>query len=116
MLAALLSTAGGNWTLLQSVAWTGMLADNLRRGSFSEAVERTFDGRHPCKLCRQIDRARRSEKQAPQKAAHVRLEFAHWPVTLVFGSPRDYRKVTDPPLVPAARSESPPVPPPRLVS
>ena len=47
---ALFLTAGGHYALLQTVAWTTMVNDFSRTGSLSMAVEKTFDGRHPCPL------------------------------------------------------------------
>src|SRR5690349_4015791 len=58
LIVALLSASGTHWLVLQSVAWTTMLASNLRTSSLGEALERTFDGRHPCRLCRQIAKDR----------------------------------------------------------
>ena len=52
---ALFSIAGGHWAVLQSVAWVEMLHDYAQKtGSVAVAVEQTFDGAHPCELCREI--------------------------------------------------------------
>ena len=52
---AFFSMAGGQWTVLQGVAWARMLADySQRSGSLVTGVEQTFDGRHACDLCRAI--------------------------------------------------------------
>lgn len=42
---------GGPRGLLQCVAWAGMLVNYSQQGTVAEAVEMTFDGEHPCKLC-----------------------------------------------------------------
>jgi hypothetical protein len=47
---------GGHWGVLQVVAWSGMLIQYSRDASFSEAWEKTFDGEHPCALCKAVDR------------------------------------------------------------
>ena len=62
---ALFLTAGGHYALLQTVAWTTMVNDFYRTGSLSMAVEKTFDGRHPCPLCQKITKARSAEEKAP---------------------------------------------------
>ena len=63
---ALFSLAGGQWGVAQSVAWIGMLRDSVRQsGSFAQAISQTFDGQHPCELCKQIAFAKASEKRAP---------------------------------------------------
>ena len=54
--------AGGHWTVLQTVAWAEMLHGySQRTGSLTVAVEQTFDGRHPCALCRGIEAAKSKE-------------------------------------------------------
>ena len=68
---ALFLTAGGHYALLQTVAWTTMVHDFSRTGSLSTAVEKTFDGRHPCPLCKKIAKARSAEEKAP---ATVKME------------------------------------------
>jgi hypothetical protein len=57
----LATTLGMHWALLQTFAWTTMLADNLRSGSLTEAVVKTFDGKHPCCLCKAVKEGRDSE-------------------------------------------------------
>ena len=68
---ALFLTAGGHYALLQTVAWTTMVNDFSRTNSLSMAVEKTFDGRHPCPLCKKIAKARSAEEKAP---ATVKVE------------------------------------------
>ena len=68
---ALFLTAGGHYALLQTVAWTTMVNDFSRTGSLSMAVEKTFDGRHPCPLCKKIAVARSAEEKTP---ATVKVE------------------------------------------
>ena len=64
---ALFSIAGGHWAVLQTVAWAEMLHDYTQQtGSVTVAVEQTFDGVHPCELCREIATAKAKEhKQSP---------------------------------------------------
>lgn len=47
---------GGHWGMLQMVGWTGMLIDYSRDATFAEAWEKTFDGSHPCSICKTVDR------------------------------------------------------------
>ncbi len=56
---------GGHWLLLQTVAWTGMLLKYSQDANFAEAVSKTFDGEHPCPLCKKIKQARKSEQKDP---------------------------------------------------
>jgi hypothetical protein len=71
----LLGVTGGPWPVMQAVAWTTMLAGNLRTGSFSQAVAQTFDGQHPCNLCKAIAAGKKSEGKSELAPAMTRLEF-----------------------------------------
>jgi hypothetical protein len=64
-LLALLVASGGHWTVLQSVAWARMLIEYSRDSSLAEAIEKTFDGEHPCSLCHKIRQGRQQEEQQP---------------------------------------------------
>jgi hypothetical protein len=75
VIAALVATTGAHWILLQSVAWTTMLADNLHSSSFCEAVTKTFDGNHPCCLCKAIAAGKKSEQKREFTAQMQKLEF-----------------------------------------
>lgn len=52
---------GGPQGLMQCVAWAGMLVSYSQEGTVAEAVEKTFDGEHPCPLCLAIEKSK--EKQ-----------------------------------------------------
>ena len=65
MALALFMIAGGHWAMLQSVAWAGMVKDFSHTGSIAEAVTKTFDGKHPCSMCKKIAKARAAEEKAP---------------------------------------------------
>jgi len=56
---------GFHWALLQGIAWTGMLVAYASEGSVVEAVEKTFDGLHPCALCAKVKEGRDSDQQQP---------------------------------------------------
>jgi hypothetical protein len=72
---ALVATLGAHWALLQTVAWTSMLADNLQSGSFQTAMARTFDGQHPCNLCRAIAAGKNSEQKNQFSLQKQKLDF-----------------------------------------
>jgi hypothetical protein len=65
MTAALFLSVGGHLAILQGVAWATMVRDYSRAGSLTQAVEKTFDGKHPCPLCKKIASARAHEEKAP---------------------------------------------------
>lgn len=61
---------GLHWAVLQSVAWTGMIVRYSQTDTLFSAIQKTFDGKHPCSLCRFINEARnqrdnRSEDKLP---------------------------------------------------
>jgi len=91
MLVALLTASGGHWIVLQSVAWGTMIVDYSRTSRFCEAVSKTFDGKHPCALCKSIEKTRNSENKSGvpmvigkldvfwQRGAGVSLpRLSHW--------------------------------------
>jgi hypothetical protein len=65
MALALFFVAGGHWAVLQGVAWATMVKDFSRTDSITQAVGKTFDGKHPCTMCKKIASARTSEEKAP---------------------------------------------------
>jgi hypothetical protein len=75
MLVALLQICGGHWVVLQTVAWGGMIVDYSRDASLSAAVEKTFDGQHPCAICKSIAQGKKSERHAPVPLAKVKSAF-----------------------------------------
>jgi hypothetical protein len=114
LVAALFFAIGGHWALLQTVAWASMIVDYSRDGALTQAVEKTFDGQHPCSICKVIAKSRQSEKKQDaaqlikkielfdQKAAeyvHVRAGYS---LRVVVVADLD------------ARPQAPLVPPPRL--
>ena len=81
MTAALFLSAGGHLALLQGVAWATMIRDYSRTASVTAAVEKTFDGKHPCPLCKKIAAQRSHDEKAPvtvkaEKKAEVFLASA----------------------------------------
>jgi len=54
---------GGHWLALQGVAWVTMLVDNSRESSLVDAVSKTFDGQHPCPLCKAVATGQNEERE-----------------------------------------------------
>jgi hypothetical protein len=75
LVLALAAMLGAHWALLQTVAWTTMLAGNLQSNSFQVAAEKTFDGKHPCCLCKAIAAGKQSEKKTEFSFQSQKLEF-----------------------------------------
>jgi hypothetical protein len=113
VIVALIATTGAHWAALQTVAWTTMLADNLCTHTFNEAVAHTFDGQHPCCLCKAIAAGKKSEKKSEAASPMQKFEFPPLKGNLVLVAPSNL------PLVPPANyfaesfPQKPPTPPPR---
>lgn len=75
LVLALVAMLGAHWALLQTIAWTTMFADNLQSNSFQVAAEKTFDGKHPCCLCKAIAAGKQSEKKTELSFPSPKLEF-----------------------------------------
>lgn len=75
LVIALVCSIGLQWAILQTVAWAAMLADNLHSRSLAQAVERTFDGKHPCSLCKAIAKGKQSEKKGALQQSLKKMEF-----------------------------------------
>jgi hypothetical protein len=112
VLALVLST-GLHWAALQTVAWTTMFASNLQSDSFVQAVSKTFDGQHPCCLCKAIAAAKKSGKKSAAVLPGLKMEF-----TLVAGKislfpPAPSALVLKNDILAEFFADKPPLPPPR---
>ena len=116
MIVALIAAVGGHWAVLQTVAWSNMLADNLQTGSFTEALTKTFDGKHPCKLCNAISSGKKSEKKAEFPTLGKKLEFISNRPVFVFTAPREFSLQSETFCLLNGLGHRPPVPPPRSVA
>lgn len=76
LVATLIVSMGGHLALVQTVAWGTMLMDFSSDASFSEAVGKTFDGEHPCELCKVVKKSKESEEKKPLLKSEMKLEIA----------------------------------------
>jgi hypothetical protein len=116
LIVALLCATGTHWMLLQSVAWAGMLANNARTASLHVAIENTFDGKHPCPLCKQIAQGKQSERKSDLQSDLKKLEFVNAPLVLSIFPPTQFSFLSDQTVSAFLFSEAPPVPPPRSLA
>jgi len=110
---ALVTTLGVHWALLQTVAWTAMLAENFRTHSMEEAVTQTFDGKHLCPLCRAIAAGKKSEKKSEFNLQTQKLEFPPTRNGLVVIAPSRFEIMSESSLFAESLPQKPPTPPPR---
>ncbi len=117
MALALICGAKLHLPALQVMAWTGMVVKYAQAVPLSEAIEMTFDGAHPCPLCKVIRKAQSSEQH--EMTAPTTPERMH----LFVEPPRPWlqnivelARLSFAPTVLAGPLQQPPVPPPRSVA
>ena len=113
VVAALVLTTGLHWAALQTVAWTTMLANNLCSESLSQAVSKTFDGAHPCCLCKAIAAAKQEQKKSEAVASALKSEFPPVAGQTTLFPPGRFALLPLKNAFADSRSCEPPVPPPR---
>ena len=105
---------GVHWFALQSVGWASMLVSRTQTTGWQEAVRTTFDGEHPCEVCKLVSAGRKAEKQPVVEFKVTKIEA---------GVPSDQVEIPEPPassgvpvalvLVPPMLGSVPALPPPR---
>ena len=113
MAVALACSIGLHWALLQSVAWTTMLVNNLTANPVSAAIERTFDGEHPCPLCKAIAKGRKAEKKTDSLVSLKKLEALSQSACLPVAAPAAYPLIKSRQSFADTLAHAPPTPPPR---
>jgi hypothetical protein len=113
MIVAVLSATGTHWLALQSVAWTAMLAENLQTSSLESALQRTFDGKHPCCLCKEIAKDKQSEKKSDAQVELKKLDFSLTDFQIAFCPPSAFYELDAANDSAASLTRAPSVPPPR---
>ncbi|MEI9894130.1 MAG: hypothetical protein WDN28_09645 [Chthoniobacter sp.] len=113
LVVALFISLGGHWAVLQSIAWTCMFVEYSQESSVKEAVVKTFDGNHPCELCKSLSKSR-TGKSSGESQVIKKTEMIHYAVAALFygTGPLDGVEVTD--WAAPAFAPEPSVPPPRL--
>ena len=109
--------------MLQGVAWVKMLVTYSQTEGVQEGLKMTFDGEHPCEMCRMISQAKKQLPANPEAPApdtkigkavndfalpeEIRLPILNTQ-TVTIGEQRTDDQRFEP------RDGSPPIPPPRL--
>lgn len=113
MIVTLVTTLGAHWAILQSIAWTTMLAENLCQQSVAEAMTQTFDGQHPCPLCQAIAAGKKSEKKTEFSAASQKMEFPPASENIFLIAPVSFHRFSPDNIFVENLPSKPPLPPPR---
>ncbi len=75
VVAMLVLATGGHWAFLQSVAWVRMTMELSQTESLASALQKTFDGQHPCTLCKFVREGVTTEKRQQKQKFETKLEF-----------------------------------------
>jgi hypothetical protein len=110
----LVLTTGFQWTAtLQLVAWATMLTNNLRTHSVTEAVSQTFDGQHPCCMCRAIAAAKKAQKKSEAVTSTLKFEYLLPADKIIIICPKVFSDHLRSDISADSFFTRPPVPPPR---
>ena len=113
LVGSLIVAIGAHWALLQSVAWTSMFIAYSQNASLKEALKKTFDGKHPCNLCKVVQEGKKSERKNDVQKSDNKLDFFCFNELLTLESPAPFSCPISKPAFLFHRTESPPSPPPR---
>jgi len=115
VLVAFTFSCGGQWPVLQCVAWANMIREYSEMVPLTQAVQMTFSGQYPCSMCKAIAEKKHEENtkiavmyKHEKKVVSPLLSFKRRTVTVsaqTFVSREQFFEF---------RSEAPPTPPPRL--
>lgn len=110
----LICAIGGHWAVLQSVAWFSMVVSYSQDATLAVAFEKTFDGKHPCKLCKVVQQGKKSEQKQASLKVETKLDFLLVRSAVFLDAPMPFVVLPGEPDSAQPRAESPPTPPPRL--
>ena len=113
MVLALAGSIGLHWELFQSVAWLRMVLNYSQDATLSEALAKTFDGKHPCSLCKEIAKGKQSEKASDMPPGWNKFEFSYTATKFLFNAPTQCWKVPMTEVRGNLLADAPPVPPPK---
>jgi len=100
---------------LQSLAWVGMVVNYSHGSSIKEALIKTFDGKHPCKLCRFVATGKKSDSQREAQKPAKKFDLFCQQASLAIKAPELVRLETRFAGTTCWPDDTPPKPPPRQV-
>ncbi len=114
VLAAFVFSCGGQWYVLQAVAWANMIRDYAQVVPLDRAVEMTFSGQYPCEICKAI--AEKQQQEHDKLLTVDKYEKKFFPPLSLAPRAPSFTDAFYPELLVSLRSraEAPPTPPPRL--
>jgi hypothetical protein len=113
-ITALVVTLGGHWAFLQVIAWTGMAVTYSQTDCLGTALIKTFDGKHPCKLCKLVNSAKKSERKSDAQMDLKKIDFFAATASEFYFAPLKQNPSHSVKIM-FSRMEAPPTPPPLFV-
>jgi hypothetical protein len=111
---ALILSIGAHWALLQSIAWIGMTVSYSQGASIATALEKTFDGKHPCPLCKLVKKGQATERNGHMLQLDTKFEFTVSADARVLYPMGRFPHLVGVDSFALARVDAPPLPPPRF--
>jgi hypothetical protein len=111
----LAGSIGLHWAFFQSLAWIGMVVSYSQDATLKEALVKTFDGQHPCVLCKEIAKGKRSEKKSEFPLQLKKFDFLAVKAQFVFAAPTNFWHLMAIDHCLKSVLLTPPTPPPRAV-
>jgi len=111
---ALISAIGVQWIAFQSMAWALMIVKYSKHAPLHQAIAQTFDGAHPCSLCRVLDKGRNSERKSDTHATAAQIDLICLVRTVEVLRRWDLFSYHSSSVSLLERIHAPPVPPPRF--
>jgi hypothetical protein len=76
LIGTLFVSLGGHLALLQTFAWGNMLVSFSKAESIAEAAKKTFDGDHPCSMCKVVKETKKQEEKKALLKSESKMEVA----------------------------------------
>lgn len=118
LVITLLLGVGGQWMVLQTAAWAGMFLKYSKEGPISVAISKTFDGHHPCNLCKAVEEGSKESSKPASKTEKQTLKielFVEVIETLDVWCVQFYELPSDLVVKAVRRNELPGLQPPRAI-
>ena len=90
-----------------------MVINYSQDAAMVEALVKTFDGKHPCSLCKEIAKGKQSEKKSESAPAGKKFEFFYSGAAFVFTAQYHCWETCWPNGSLDSLAHTPPAPPPR---
>ena len=118
IVCALMLSVGLHWAVLQSAAWAGMILRYSQTESLAVAFQKTFDGGHPCALCKKVSNGLKTEDRkssAQPSKIKMELDLPKCAKLAFSGLVQQDLDHAEPSPIETSRNASPPLRPPRPV-